>query len=185
VQVLIEAMGSGVMGVAFLSGIVLREKIGMVWVDGVVGVAALILIALALWGVVRPTQYVPRIAGAVLLRLLDAFAWVLRYGLLFRVLGVDLPIEHAAIIAAGAQASAYVPLVGNGLGVREWVVGGLSRWMSAARVPLQIGLAADVVNRLVELLVLGPVGVLGVWWVARRVRSMRSGDEATADQPPR
>lgn len=175
VRVLVEAAVSGILGVAMLSAIVLRQRVGEAWFDGLLGAASLTLLALALWGIVRPAQYVPRIAGAVLLRLLDAFTWVLRYGLVFRIVGVDLPIEHAAIIAAGAQAAAYVPLVGNGLGVREWVVGSLSRWMSAANVPIQIGLAADVLNRLIEVLVLGPVGLLGVWWVTRRVREAHVG----------
>lgn len=184
IRVLIEATVSGIVGVALLSGVVLRHKVGAPWFDAVVGAVFLLLIVLALWGAARPAQLVPRIAGAVLIRLLDAFTWVLRYGLLFRILGVDLPIEHAAIIAAGAQAAAYVPLVGNGLGVREWVVGALSKWTSASSVALQIGLAADVLNRLIELVVLGPIGLLGVWWVARRVRQVSRDEPATRGESP-
>ncbi len=186
VRVLIEASAAGVVGVALLSGLLIREKVGALWFDGLIAAAWLALLGLGIWGFLRPNKIAPRFASATLLRSLDAFTWVLRYGLLFRLIDVDLPLSSAAVIAAGAQAASYVPLVGNGLGVREWVVGALSRRVSPGAMGLSAGMAAgltaDLCNRLIELIILGPIGLLGVWWVARRVRHARSGDAATMDQ---
>jgi hypothetical protein len=176
VRVLIEASAAGIIGVMLLSGLLVRARIGSIWFDSAIVLLWLGVLVLGLWGAVRPRHPLARLATAMLLRALDAFTWVLRYAILFAVMDVDLSIDSAAIIAAGAQAATYVPLVGNGLGVREWVVGGLSRWLQTgdAAGALAAGLSADLANRLVEMLVLGPVGLLGVWWVARRIR-MKDG----------
>lgn len=187
IRVLIEASASGIVGVVLLSGLLVKSRIGSVWFDGLIALAWLALLALGLWGLVRPKQAVARLATAVLLRALDAFTWVLRYAILFSLLDIQLSIESAAMIAAGAQAASYIPLIGNGLGIREWVVGGLSRWMhtSDSARALTAGLSADLANRLIELFVLGPIGLLGVWWVAKRVRNApaKSHDELHTSRP--
>lgn len=173
VRVLLEASGCGIVGVLLLSGLLIRSKIGLLWFDSAMALAWLSCLSLGIWGWIRPAAYIPRLAGATLFRALDAFTWVLRYGVLFSVMGMQVPIESAAVIAAGAQAASYVPLVGNGLGVREWVVALLWKRIGPASelTPIAAGLSADLVNRILELIVLGPVGALAVWLVARRMRT--------------
>ena len=173
VRVLLEASGTGIFAVVLLSCLLVRASVGSIWFDSVIALAWLASLTLGIWGLIRPVQYVPRLAGAVLIRTFDAFTWVLRYGLLFRATGIDASIESTAVIAAGAQAASYVPLVGNGLGVREWTVGVLWQRLGtgASTGSLTAGLSADLMNRMLELCVLGPIGLLGVWMVARRVKA--------------
>ena len=67
-----------------------------------------------------------------------------------------------------------VPLMGNGLGVREWAVGlvgpMLPTWMSAASGGLSrgLGLSADLMNRGFELAAALPVGLVCSALLARK-----------------
>jgi hypothetical protein len=97
-----------------------------------------------------------------------------RYFVVFALLQRPLTIPEAAAIAAASQAAMQVPLVGNGLGVREWAVGlvgpVLPSWMNAASGGLSrgLGLSADLLNRGLELVTALPVGMACTALVARR-----------------
>lgn len=171
IRVLIEASVCGVAGVAMMSALAMLTRYSPVWLESIVVVAWLVMISLGLWGLFRPQKPICRYAAATLLRALDSFTWMLRYAVAFGVLNIDLSMTDAALIAAGAQAAAYVPLIGNGLGIREWVVGALSRWLGEDSASLRVGLAADIFHRLMEFAILLPVGLVSVWWVTRRVRT--------------
>lgn len=130
-----------------------------------------------------------RLALAYLARLLDCVAWVLRYLVVYALVGQPVTLGQAAAIAAVSQIVLLIPIIGNGLGLRELAVGfvgaSLPAWYAAGGAPLARtdGWAADLVNRAVELVVAIPVGLACAGWVARRLtRGLveRSAGEPTA-----
>lgn len=163
--------------------------VGLRWVESlpaqagvVVGAGAIIALVAAACRAMRGPW---RLATALFLRYLDTLVWVARYWIVFGLVGQDLSFEQACAIAAVSQAATAIPLSGNGLGLREWAVG-----LSAAALPAWFGgamtaggadapgaaatlaLAADLVNRGVEIAVALPVGLLGLAWVTRRVHAV-------------
>jgi hypothetical protein len=65
-----------------------------------------------------------------------------------------------------------VPLVSNGLGLREWAVGLLAPALAFHHVDL--GITADLVNRAAELLVVVVAGVPATLWLTHRARGTRA-----------
>ncbi len=112
-----------------------------------------------------------RVAAAALLRYLDLFVLAARYHAAFALMGT--PIDHSVALAFGCLGLvvALVPFFGNGLGLREWVIG-LAAPLLTPYV-LELGLTADLVNRAAELLVVTGLGVIGIAWLARRRRTER------------
>lgn len=111
-------------------------------------------------------------AYAALLRYLDLLVWSVRYYAVFAVVGRELHPVEAIAIATVSQAASLIPIVGNGLGIREWAVGltaaALPAWMlGAGGMEREIGLAADLVNRAAEVAAAVPVGLCGAWWLSR------------------
>jgi hypothetical protein len=114
-----------------------------------------------------------RLLTATALRIADVALWALRYWLVFRLIGVPIGPEAAAIVAAASQAAMVVPVQ---LGVREWIVGLAAAWLppslagaAGPGVGVAPGLLVDLVNRAAEILVALPVGMLsGVWLAGRR-----------------
>jgi hypothetical protein len=108
-------------------------------------------------------------------RYLDTLVWVARYMVVFALVGASIDPGAAVAIAAVSQIAILQPLVGNGLGVREWAVA----WTAAAlpaglvsatgEVVRTIGLAADLANRAAELLLAVPVGLISTLVLARRM----------------
>lgn len=130
------------------------------------------------------------LAVAWLWRCVDMAAWAVRYHAAFAVTGISLSAGDAAVAAAGAGAANLVPLVGNGLGVREWLIGLMGSSMRLWTV--DAGLAADIVNRAADLAVAVPLGLAALPYVASRLRragapASRRDDvitvEATAVEP--
>ncbi|MCC6678345.1 MAG: hypothetical protein IT436_14495 [Phycisphaerales bacterium] len=122
-----------------------------------------------------------RFAIAYLARLLDCIAWVLRYLVVYALVGQPVTVGQAAAIAAVSQIVLLIPIIGNGLGLRELAVGfvgaSLPAWYSAGGDALARtdGWAADIVNRAVELLVAIPVGMVCAGLVARRLARAPQG----------
>jgi len=116
-------------------------------------------------------------AWALAVRYLDTLMWVARYMLVFRAIGVPVSFVQAAGAAAVSQVVLLVPIVGNGLGLREWAVGAVAAVMPVGRRGAQVtvaaGLAADLVNRALELAAAIPAGLVGVAWLSARVRRAR------------
>ncbi len=108
-------------------------------------------------------------AEAVFWRWLDLVAWAVRYWCVFHLVGVDLPPESAAIAACVGGVANLVPFVGNGLGVREWAIGlagpALAVW------PEDLGLAADLVNRGIDLVTVVPIGLMAIPACTLRLRA--------------
>ncbi len=114
------------------------------------------------------------LALAFTLRSLDLLVWTARYAVVFAIVGHPLSWLAAAAIAAIVQVAMLVPLVGNGLGLREWTVGMTSGLLppgvitSRGTLTTTIGLAADVANRAAEIIVSVPIGAVCSLWIAKR-----------------
>lgn len=115
-------------------------------------------------------------------RSLDVWVWYVRYALAFRLLGADLAPHELAIISAVSQIATLIPLTGSGLGFREWGVG-LSTTISGALAAL--GIAADLLNRAAETIVIVPIGLIATSRVAKRWKAARAASaEGDADDQP-
>ncbi len=116
--------------------------------------------------------------AALCVRSVDMLAWVGRYAIVFALVGQQPAIEHVVVVAAVCQVAMVVPITGNGLGLREWAVGLTLAAVATAGMREQaaaIGLAADLVNRAAELVLVVPVG-LGCSWVLARAVNRRSAE---------
>ncbi len=107
------------------------------------------------------------IAG--LIRYVELLLLAVRYHAAFALIG--LPIEHASALAISCVSlvAMLIPLSGNGLGLREWAVG-----IAAPLVTpwaLELGLAADLINRAAEVLLVLGLGLGAFAWLAWRRRS--------------
>ncbi|MCA9312361.1 MAG: flippase-like domain-containing protein, partial [Phycisphaerales bacterium] len=157
--------------------------------------AAAVLPALALAGAAayararqpEPDPEVWRLIAALASRYAELLGWAARYWVCFRITGFDITWPAALAIAAATTITTMVPLFGNGLGIREWTVGIVATLLPAGFVAVGTdagaGLAADLVNRVVEVLVAVPLGVGAAFWLAgrrrRESRRRRQADEAT------
>lgn len=113
-----------------------------------------------------------RFPSAILVRVCDIGVWATRYALAFGLLGVGLSPAESLTFAVVSQVAVLVPLLGNGLGLREWAVGVGARIVPATAdsgrgVVSPVGLAADLINRAAEVLVAIPVGLISLAWLAR------------------
>jgi hypothetical protein len=95
---------------------------------------------------------------------LGVLTW--RYLLAFALIGREIDVDAAMAFACIASASSLVPLVPNGMGVREWAIGLLAP--AVAGHSLQEGIAAELVGRAAELAVTVPAGAIAAAWLARR-----------------
>ncbi|MSR29568.1 MAG: hypothetical protein EXS03_08355 [Phycisphaerales bacterium] len=125
---------------------------------GSVMLGAPILLGLAC--VVRGDPWWKAYAEAAFWRWLDALAWIVRYWAVFSLVGVELSLEGAATAACIGLLAGMVPFVGSGLGIREWAIGlagpALAAW------PTDMGLAADLINRAVDLVIVVPLGLVSL-----------------------
>lgn len=116
-----------------------------------------------------------RLPTAVLLRYADVLVWTARYLVVFALIGRPIELAQAAAVAGVSQLVLVIPLAGNGLGLREWAVGwaaaSLPAWYAAgpASGGVTVGVTADLVNRLAEVVVAVAVGTLCIGAVARRL----------------
>lgn len=105
-------------------------------------------------------------AGAALLRYAEVMVWAVRYHAAFALIGSPISAQAALAFACVGMVAMLIPLVGNGLGLREWAVGLASPLL--AGYDLGLGLTADLVNRAAELAVLVIAGPAGAAWLAWR-----------------
>ncbi|MDX2146413.1 MAG: hypothetical protein SFZ23_02735 [Planctomycetota bacterium] len=137
----------------------------------------------------------PMLAIAVGARYADVLVWSLRYLLVFEAIGMPVRLVQSVAIASVGQLASLVPFVGNGLGLREWAVGlaseVLPNWtarnadssllVSGQFTTAQVGVLADLMNRLVEVVVCMPLALIGLALVARRMRPSSSGPPPSRD----
>jgi len=128
-----------------------------------------------------PAGSVPRndLRLALLIRYGDMLVWALRMWVCFAIVGADIGPSAALLIAAAAQLASLFPLTGAGLGVVEWAVGVVAAIVVVSATK-EIGLAASLVNRAAELVVVVPAGLLGSAYIARRRSRMPERGSGTA-----
>ncbi|MFA6044612.1 MAG: hypothetical protein WC718_06480 [Phycisphaerales bacterium] len=117
------------------------------------------------------------------LKVADVATWTARYHLVFHLAGTHLTWVQSLAVAVVAQTAMLVPLIGNGLGIREWAVGLLGALLPAAAASTAAGLGADLINRAGELLAAIPVGLFCAAWLARLHRARKSPDLAGGRSP--
>lgn len=123
----------------------------------------------------RTRPITARYLAAAALRIVDVAIWAGRYAVAFEVAGTSIGLPTALVLAVASQIAMLVPFAGNGLGLREWIIGALAAGLPAAMfggtdAGLSQGLTADVLNRVVEVMVSIPVGLLGLAFIARRLK---------------
>lgn len=120
-----------------------------------------------------------RYSAAFMFRYADSLVWSLRYWLLFSVAGKPQGVSTTSAIAGISQSASLIPIAGNGLGVREWMVGlaarSLPEWYGKdTSMPLAFGVSAELMNRACEVVVAVPVGLVSLWWLAKRYGKARA-----------
>ena len=186
-----QTLVEGVVITGVVSGVMLLGAFGlhrapsalawsvMVLVPMIAGFAA----AAMLWSS-RPV--IARYCAAGSLRVVDMAVWALRYALAFAIVGASIDLSTALILAVASQVAMLIPISGNGLGIREWLIGALAASLPAAALggaepQLAQGLTADVLNRVAEVLVAIPVGLIGIAIIGRRLRRLGKSRAPTTE----
>jgi len=145
----------------------LADRVGLtVWWIALTAPAAVLAVGIPL---LRTRPFLRRMTIAMLFRHVDMMVWVARYWVVFALIDAPIGLPGAVGFAVLSQVALLVPFTGNGLGVREWVIG------HSAASGRALGLTADLINRAAELVVSIPTGLVAAWWVARRLA--RYGEE--------
>ena len=162
VKVTLVAMAISVALAAYLAiALFIADRMSIpLWV--VVGGAVPVLVAAAAWPASR------RIGAAALIRYVEVLLLAVRYQAAFALIGSPIDLAVAMTIACVALVVTLIPLTGNGLGLREWAVG-IAALMLTPYV-LELGLAADLVNRTAEALFVAVLGLSSFAWLASRRR---------------
>jgi hypothetical protein len=111
--------------------------------------------------------------AAALLRLAEVGCVALRTWAAFALVGQPITAAAATALAAAAVIVTMVPLSSNGLGLREWATGLLAP--ALAGVPMETAIAADLLARAAELLVVGAAGGVSLAWLGRRGTAPAAG----------
>ncbi len=131
------------------------------------------------WGVLAPALLCTVLCASaqmrlwsviVLVRYTEVLVWAVRYYAAFSLLGLDISWDSALGFSCVSVIATMVPLVSNGLGLREWSIGLLSPVLTSHA--LSLGLTAELINRAAELLVVTAAGLLGMTYLARRTRTI-------------
>jgi len=133
-------------------------------------------------GVCMPRGNARLIVLAFAWRSLDVVAWYLRYGLAFSILGIGLSAPAIALISGVSQLVSLIPFTVSGIGFREWGVG-LSADLGGSAT--SAGIAADLLNRAAETVVVVPIGLWCSWRLSRRMLARRRAGRSPEDEPRR
>ncbi len=122
----------------------------------------------------EPEPEVWRMLAALSIRYAELFVWTGRYMICFGLVGSEISWAGALALAAVTRLAVMIPIAPNGVGVREWSVGLIGPMLPVAMtgsvIDIPTALAADVVNRAVEVLIAVPSGVVSAGWLAKRMR---------------
>jgi len=102
---------------------------------------------------------------------MDLLAAACRLQCAFWLVGASVSFEQALTASAAGLLVSLVGLTPNGLGLREWVIAGLSELLVPASGAN--ALAASVLDRAVEVTVLVPLGLMGVFSLKREASRAR------------
>ncbi len=184
-RTIIESMVLSVVTAAGMAGLVLASHLA----DGSAVLMVGVGVGLLILGTMVPSVRLPAVAA--LIKTGELLVWSVRYWAVFQLVGVSLSVDSAIVMACCAVGISTIPLAGNGLGLREWLVGLLAS--ALANVSLEQGVAADLVHRALEIAAVAPLGALSFIWVLRRraaippaasARSVAQGSRGPAPCPP-
>lgn len=139
----------------------------LVHAGGLSWMAAPASLLLLLPALLDPARRGSALAPALGVRGLEVLCSALRTMAAFALIGRPIDPAAALTLACAANAANCVPLVGNGLGIREWVTGLLAPAVAGIATP--DALAAELLNRAVELTVVVPGGLVAAAPLARRL----------------
>jgi len=106
---------------------------------------------------------------AILFRYGDVVLLALKYWIIFDLMNHQITLETAILLAGAGSIASLLPLPTGGLGGREWIIGLVAAWVTVFPAAIALGLLADMVNRLVELVVVVPLGLFGLRIVKKRL----------------
>ncbi len=159
VRVILQATGMSVLTAGYLSVTVLLAlslSLNPWWV------APLPLPALVLGSIVSSRLRSLLLAAA--LRYAEVLLSALRYYAAFALIGAPINAAGALAFACIGVIATMVPLVSNGLGLREWGVGLVAPLLTSYHMAL--GITADLLMRAAELLVVAAAGLIGFAYLA-------------------
>lgn len=134
----------------------------------------------------EPDPEVWRVIAGLALGYAAQLCWAGRFLVSFHLAGIDLSWAGAVALASVSALAAFVPITGNGLGVREWVIGLVAPVLPiglvhAANLSREGSFVSVLIDRSAELVVAVPMGLICGWWALRnmaRVRGVRRQAEA-------
>ena len=109
------------------------------------------------------------ISFAIICRYLDVLLLALRYWIIFGLMDYDITPETAILLAGAGSIASLIPLPTGGLGGREWIIGFVASWITVFPAAIALGLIADLINRLVELIVVIPFGLTGQHFIRKKL----------------
>lgn len=147
--------------------------------------------AVMMWGIALPVPFL--IVGlayksirlwvaASLVRYAEVLVWAGRYYAAFNLIGCAVEPQEALVFACISMLATMLPLVSNGLGLREWSIGAAYPMLSTGRI--EQGIAAELVNRAAEVAVVAVLGLAGLIYLAivRRSAIRASRRSQSADK---
>ena len=125
------------------------------------------------------------LSQALLVRQVELALWTLRYWAVFQLVGAPIDLETAIVLASVSVIATLLPIVSNGLGIREWVIGLLAPMISHEPVSTPQAIVAELVHRAAEIAVTAPLGTVSIIALVRHNRKLalarKSGDADAGD----
>jgi len=145
----------------------------------IAGSPALMLAIFGAYARARPPEPDPhfwRLPSTLAIRLVETQVWAARFAVCFALVGTPIGWGGALALAALTQFAMIIPITGNAMGIREWAVGLVAPLLPlgltmTTTVDLRAGLSADLTNRLLEVILAVPIGLICTYLIARRLRS--------------
>ncbi len=160
-RTIVEAIGlSGTVASLFLASLFVLRAIG---IPGEFAMMAPSLLAIA--GIAPRLR---TLSLALLVRQAEFALLTFRYWAVFRLVGAPIDLDAAIVLASVNAIATLIPLVSNGLGVREWLTGLITPLVSPDT--FAEGVIAELVHRVAEIAVITPLGILSIAGLARYVR---------------
>jgi len=111
---------------------------------------------------------------ALAIRQAEFSLWIARYWIVFRLVGAPIGLDTAVVLAAISVISSLIPFISNGLGVREWAVGLLTPLITGDAVGASQAIVAELAHRTLEIAVVAPVGLVGLFACIKSARARGS-----------
>lgn len=167
-RVVVETIALGAMWVGW---VVLALLASFVWEGATMPLIVAPVVALP-FGMLAPPAWRIWVIAA-LIRYVDLLVTAARYYYIFEVLDAPIGFDSCTILAGLSLSATLIPLLSNGLGLREW----LTAFVAPALEPAltnDLALTADLVHRAGEVLVVAVVGLAGVAWVTHHLHRQTS-----------